>query len=111
MKIDVIRCNENGKKTNGITHLFNLAPSTISTIIKLADSIIKAAESVPFIQVPRTTHTGDPAIDKMETMLELWTSDLVRLLMPLSPALISAKDQALWNYIQDKLPPDEKVTT
>lgn len=90
---------------------FNLTPSTVSTIFKSSDAIKKKAETVSSVQVTRTTRKRDPAMDKMETMLELWIGDQVRCRMSLSTALITAKAQSVWSDIQAKLPAEEKSTT
>ncbi|KAK4325247.1 hypothetical protein Pmani_004205 [Petrolisthes manimaculis] len=44
-------------------------------IIKAADSIKKAGETVTSLQAKRTTRIRDPTLDKMETLLEMWIND------------------------------------
>ena len=110
-KLDIIHRHERGEKTNSIARHHGLAPSTVSTIFKAADSIKKAGETVSSLQVKRTTRTRDPALDKMETLLEMWISDQVRRRMPVSTSLITAKALSLWEDIQSKLTEEEKAKT
>ncbi|MPD03503.1 CENPB DNA-binding domain-containing protein 1 [Portunus trituberculatus] len=72
VKLDIIHRYEIGEKTNSIARYHGLTPSTVSTIFKSADSIKKAGLTVSSFQAKRTTRTRDSAMDRMESLVEMW---------------------------------------
>ncbi|MPC89610.1 CENPB DNA-binding domain-containing protein 1 [Portunus trituberculatus] len=68
VKPDIIHRHEKGEKTNSIARYHGLTPSTVSTIFKSAGSI----ETVSSLQAKRTTRTRDSAMNKMESLVEMW---------------------------------------
>ncbi|MPC49124.1 CENPB DNA-binding domain-containing protein 1 [Portunus trituberculatus] len=111
VKLDIIHRHERGEKTNSIVRYHGLTPATVSTILKSTDSIKKAGDTVSSLQAKRITQTRDSAMDKMESLLEMWINDQVHCCMPVSTVLIIAKAHSLWEDVQAQLPEEEKAKT
>ncbi|MPC32685.1 CENPB DNA-binding domain-containing protein 1 [Portunus trituberculatus] len=71
VKLEIIHRHEKGEKTNSIAR-HHLDSIYCLYYFKSADSIKKAGEAVSSLQAKRTTSTRDSAMDKMESLVEMW---------------------------------------
>lgn len=106
-KMDVIKRIKGGQTRPFVCSALNLAPSTVTTIIKNEEKIKFSAQHSTSVSVKHVTYSRSRIIENMEKMLSLWVYDANQRDIPLTQAIICEKAKLIFSNLKAKENSDE----
>lgn len=103
VKLDVIKRFSRGERNKDIVRALNLPASTIRTIYKQRERILKAAEvTIGSANSKVVSFSRHPVMDKMESLLLEWIDGCTKRGDPLTYLIVKEKSVSLFNKLKQK---------
>ncbi|XP_045149967.1 zinc finger MYM-type protein 5 isoform X3 [Echinops telfairi] len=109
VKQKVIKLHEGGKSVNAVARDLGMSHSTITTILKNKEKILRAVKGSAPLKATRLTKMREGPISDMETLLMAWIEDQALKRIPLSTSAITAKARSLFEMLKEKAGPDYNI--
>ncbi|XP_075418980.1 zinc finger MYM-type protein 5 isoform X3 [Tenrec ecaudatus] len=109
VKQKVIELHEGGKSVNAVARDLGMSHSTITTILKNKEKILRAVKGSAPLKATRLTKMREGPISDMETLLMAWIEDQTLQRIPLSTSAITAKARSLFEMLKEKAGPDYNI--
>ncbi|KAM6179038.1 zinc finger MYM-type protein 5-like [Rhynchocyon petersi] len=109
VKQTVIKLHEGGKSVNAIARDLGMSHSTITTILKNKEKILRAVKGSAPLKATRLTKMREGPISYMETLLMTWIEDQTQKRIPLTTSAITAKARSLFEMLKEKAGPDYNI--
>lgn len=102
MKIKILKKMENRGKASEVGRQFGLSESTVRTIVKNRDKIMRSSEYGTPASAKKITRTRPAILEKMEHMLGVWIEDMNKKDAPMSQDIICAKAISLYGNLKQQ---------
>lgn len=99
-KRKIIELFEGGKRGSAIGRELGMPRSTINTILKSKERILRAVQESALLKATRITKVREGPITEMENLLMSWIEDQTRKGTPLRPPSITAKAKNLFKMLK-----------
>uniref|UniRef100_A0A8C4PZS8 HTH CENPB-type domain-containing protein n=1 Tax=Eptatretus burgeri TaxID=7764 RepID=A0A8C4PZS8_EPTBU len=102
VKMQVLRQIEAGERQVEVGRAFDLATSTIRTILSNADKIKASARSTTSLSKTKLTRSRSSLSEKMESRLIVWMEEQTRRQMPLTQSVIMEKARSIFTHLREQ---------
>ncbi|XP_051885228.1 tigger transposable element-derived protein 1-like [Pristis pectinata] len=102
VKLQVLRRLEAGERQVDVGRDFNLATSTIRTILKNAEKIKASRKTTTSFSATKLTRSRSSLLEKMEKELCMWVEDQMHCRIPLSQFMIMEKARSIFNHLKEQ---------
>lgn len=101
-KLLIIQKYEEGQTLSGIARMFDMAVSTVNTIVKDKERIKDYVKDSATMKASVISKKRNNAFTEMETMLAIWIKNQTHKRVPLTLSMIQAKARSIYNSLKEK---------
>lgn len=102
VKLKVLKEMDKSGKATEVGRQFGLSESTVRTIVKSRDKLLRSSEHGTPTSAKKITRTRPAVIEKMEQMLSVWIEDMNKKNAPISQDIVCAKAISLYESLKQQ---------